>query len=326
MTKLEKLAQHAEEQAASQTSGTPAGAPVPAETDRDTQAAASEIAEDDITLKAKLLGMCRSNKLAAFSAVVILLFILLTVCANLVAPYDPSKIDLLLRLKGPSAAHWFGTDDCGRDILSRILYGGRISLQIGLIPTFISMVIGSVLGLVSGYFGKKTDFIIMRIADVVLAFPSLLLAMVIMYTLGASMLNLFIALSVISWAGTARVIRSQTLSIKETEFIEAARSMGVKRWVILFRHILPNCLPSLIVLFTLNIPASILTEASLSFLGVGAQPPDTSWGLMISQGQQYFFQSPWMIIAPGAAILVVVLAFNFLGDGLRDAIDPYSKD
>lgn len=312
MSKLEKLARQAEARA------TAAPAPeVPAE---------AELLEEDAGIRAKLLNLCHDNKLAVFSAFVILLFILLTVFANAVAPYDPTKINLLDRLKGPSMQHWFGTDDCGRDLLSRVLYGGRISLQIGLVPTLISMVIGTVLGLISGYFGKKTDFLIMRLADVVLAFPSLLLAMVIMYTLGASMLNLFIALSVISWAKTARIIRAQTLSLKQSEFIEAAKSMGVRKWVVMFRHILPNCLPSLIVLFTLNIPASILQEASLSFLGVGAQPPDTSWGLMISQGQQYFFQSPWLIIAPGVAILVVVLAFNFLGDGLRDAIDPYSKE
>ena len=281
--------------------------------------------EEDVSMKAKLREMFRTNKIAAISAAVIVIFILLTVFANFVAPYDSTKIDLINRLKGPSLQHWFGTDDCGRDVLTRILFGGRMSLQIGLIPTFISMVIGAVLGLVSGYFGKKTDFIIMRFADIVLAFPSLLLAMVVMYTLGSSIFNLFISLSIISWASTARVVRSQTLSIKESEFIEAAKSMGVNKWVVIFRHVLPNCLPSLIVLFTLNIPASILTEASLSFLGVGAQPPDTSWGLMISQGQAYAFQSPWMIVAPGVAILIVVLAFNFLGDGLRDAIDPHTK-
>jgi len=276
--------------------------------------------------KANLLDMCKSNKLALASAIIIFLYVFVCVFANFVAPYDPAKIDLMLRLQGPSLSHWFGTDDIGRDVLSRVLYGGRISLQVGLIPTFISMVIGTVLGLIAGYSGKKTGFLIMRLADMVLAFPSLLLAMVVMYTLGASTLNLFIALSIISWAGTARVIRSQTLSLKEAEFVEAAKSMGVKKSTIMFRHILPNCLPTLIVLFTLNIPASILAEASLSFLGVGAQPPDSSWGLMISQGQQYFFQSPWLIVAPGIAILIVVLAFNFLGDGLRDAIDPYSKE
>ena len=284
-----------------------------------------ELIESD-SFKSKFLEMCKTNKLAIISAIIILLYILVCVFANFFAPYDPTQINLMIRLKGPSMSHWFGTDDCGRDVLSRVLYGGRISLQVGLIPTFISMVIGTILGLIAGYMGKKTDFLIMRLADMVLAFPSLLLAMVVMYTLGASTLNLFIALSIISWAGTARVIRSQTLSLKEEEFIEAANSMGVKKWVIMLRHILPNCLPTLIVLFTLNIPGSILAEASLSFLGVGAQPPDSSWGLMISQGQQYFFQSPWLIIAPGIAILIVVLAFNFLGDGLRDAIDPYSNE
>ncbi len=282
--------------------------------------------EEPEGVKAKLAEMCRTNKLALFSAIIIVLFIILTVFANVFAPYNPITINLGIRLQGPSFAHWLGTDDCGRDVLSRILYGGRISLQIGLIPTFISMVIGAVLGLAAGYFGGKTDFIIMRLADIVLSIPSLLLAMVIMYTLGASMLNLFIALSMISWAGTARVIRSQTLSLKETEFVEASKVIGVRTWIILFRHILPNCLSSLMVLFTLNIPGSILTEASLSFLGVGAQPPDTSWGLMISQGQEYFFQSPWLIFAPGMAILIIVLAFNFLGDGLRDAFDPYNVE
>lgn len=188
------------------------------------------------------------------------------------------------------------------------------------------MVIGTILGLMAGFLGKKVDFIIMRFADIMLAFPSLLLAMVVMYTLGASLINIFIALSLVNWAGTARIVRSQTLALKEKEFVEAAISIGVKKSVIMLKHILPNCISSLIVLFTLNVPASILSESSLSFLGIGAQPPSTSWGLMVVRGKQYLFTDPWISIAPGIAILVIVLAFNFLGDGLRDAIDPYLKE
>ncbi len=285
----------------------------------------SQIGEEDTWLdKGKTL--VRQNKIAAFSALVILLILLAAIFAPLVAPYDHLEQSLADRLKDPSAAHWLGTDELGRDVLSRIIFGARISLTIGLVPTLISMAIGTVLGLCAGFYGGKTDFIIMRLADVMLAFPSLLLAMVVMYTMGGGLVNIFIALSLVNWAGTARIVRSQTLSLKEKEFVEAARSMGVGKWIIMFRHILPNCLPSLIVLFTLNIPAAILSEASLSFLGIGAQPPSPSWGLMAVRGKKYLFSEPWLSIAPSAAIMVVVLAFNFLGDGLRDILDPYLKE
>ena len=166
----------------------------------------------------------------------------------------------------------------------------------------------------------------MRIADVMLSIPSLLLAMVVMYTLGSSTVNLFVALSMVGWASVARVVRSQTLSIKESEYVEAARSIGVSRWTIMRRHILPNCIPSLIVLFTLNVPSAILSESSLSFLGIGAQPPAASWGLIVNQAKQFLFTQPWLCLAPCVAIMIVVLAFNFLGDGLRDVLDPYRKN
>ena len=252
--------------------------------------------------------------------------LLIAVFAPITAPYDPYAQDLVNRLAAPSAQHWLGTDDLGRDMASRIIYGARISMAIGLLPTMISMVIGTILGLIAGYYGGKVDFVIMRLADVMLAFPSLLLAMVIMYTMGGGLVNIFIALSLVNWAGTARIVRSQTLSLKEAEYVEAARSIGVKGRTILLRHILPNCLPSLIVLFTLNIPSAILSEASLSFLGVGAQPPSASWGLAVVRGKKYLFTEPWLSIAPCAAIMIVVLAFNFLGDGLRDVLDPYLKE
>lgn len=285
----------------------------------------SEIADAESTWD-KIKTMIKSNKLAAFSLVIILVFCFCAIFAPLVAPHDPTLQDYDNVRAVPSKDHLLGTDELGRDVFSRIIYGARISLIIGLVPTTISMVIGTILGLMAGFLGKKVDFIIMRLADIMLAFPSLLLAMVVMYTLGASLINIFIALSVVSWAGTARVVRSQTLSLKEKEFVEAAKSIGVKKSTIMLRHILPNCLPSLIVLFTMNIPGSILSESSLSFLGIGAQPPASSWGLMVVHGKQWLFSEPWIAIAPGVAILILVLAFNFLGDGLRDAIDPYMKE
>jgi ABC-type dipeptide/oligopeptide/nickel transport system permease subunit len=200
-----------------------------------------------------------------------------------------------------------------------------VSLVIGLCPTLLSMLLGIILGLMAGYMGKWVDFAIMRLADVTLAFPSLLLAMVVTYTLGTGTVPIFISLTIVGWAGTARIVRSQALSLKEQEYVEAARSIGVSKWSIMFRHILPNCLPSLIVLFTLNVPGSILSESSLSFLGIGAQSPSTSWGLMVTDGKSYLFSNPVMALAPGIAILVLALAFNFLGDGLRDVMDPYLK-
>ncbi|MCI8606364.1 MAG: ABC transporter permease [Hungatella sp.] len=276
------------------------------------------------TIRTKLLHMCRENKAAAVSGLVLAVMAFAIIFADKLTVYDPNGVNLMERLLPPSAAHWCGTDELGRDIFTRILYGGRVSLLVGVIPTAISMAIGIVLGMVSGYI-RQMEAVIMRLADIVLAFPSIVLAMVVMYTLGATTTNIFIALSMIGWAKTARVVRSQTLSIREQEFVEAAKGMGVGKWTIMFRHILPNCLPSLIVLFTLNIPDAILSEANLSFLGVGTQPPDSSWGLMVSQARTFAQSSPWMLIFPSLAILIMVLALNFLGDGLRDVMDPHGR-
>ncbi|MBU5256775.1 MULTISPECIES: ABC transporter permease [Tissierella] len=273
----------------------------------------------------ELFTSFKKNKLAVVGSIVILMFILLAIFAPIIVRHDPYKVDLDAQFLKPSRENLIGTDMYGRDVLTRIIYGSRISLVIALVPPTISMIIGIIMGILSGYYGGKTDIIIMTIADIVLSFPSILLAMVVMYTLGANLLNIFIALSVVGWAGTARVVRSQTLSLKNKEFVEAAKAIGVKDYIIMFRHILPNCIPQLLVLFTLNIPSSILSEASLSFLGVGAQPPASSWGLMVSNGKEYLFNAPWVTISPGIAILIIVLAFNFLGDGLRDALDPYLK-
>ena len=285
----------------------------------------SQIGEQD-GAREKLLRLCRQNKLAVVSAVVILLILLMAVFAPLIAPYGEAEPDALNRLQPPSAEHWFGTDELGRDVFSRVLYGSRLSLAIGILPSIVSLAIGILAGLLAGYFGGWLDYIIMRIADVMLSIPSLLLAIVVMYTLGSSTVNLFVALSMVGWASVARVVRSQTLSIKESEYVEAARSIGVSRWTIMRRHILPNCIPSLIVLFTLNVPSAILSESSLSFLGIGAQPPAASWGLIVNQAKQFLFTQPWLCLAPCVAIMIVVLAFNFLGDGLRDVLDPYRKN
>ena len=210
-------------------------------------------------------------------------------------------------------------------MLTRLLYGARVSLLIGVVPALLSLVLGSALGVLAGYRGGPIDAVIMRLADVTLAFPSMLLAMVIMYSLGGGIFNVFLTLTLVNWANVARVVRAQTLQLKSSEYVEAARDIGVSRGTIMRRHILPNCLSTMLVLFTLNVPASILTESSLSFLGLGIQPPNASWGLMINIGRQYLYTAPWLCFAPGAAIMLIVLAFNFLGNGLLDVLDPRLK-
>ncbi len=289
------------------------------------QAEEAELVEFNSTWD-NIVNTFKKNPLAMTGVVVILIIVLAAIFAPLICPYDPYTQDLRNALAKPSAEHILGTDTYGRDLFTRIVYGARISLIIGLIPSIIAIIIGTVMGLMAGFLGKTADFIIMRIADIVLSFPSLLLAMVIMYTLGPSLLNLFIALSIINWGMTARTVRAQTLQLREKEFVEAARSVGVKNWTIMFRHILPNCIPSLIVIFTLDIPSAIMSEASLSFLGVGAKPPEASWGLMVSENRDNLTKAPWVALFPGIAIMLLVLAFNFVGDAMRDALDPTLKE
>ncbi len=270
--------------------------------------------------------LAKENKLAMISAAVILLMILAACAAPILTPFSFEEQDLLHRLEAPSLKHLLGTDELGRDVLTRMLYGARVSLLVGIIPTLISMIIGAVLGIVAGYIGGKTDAVIMRLADIMLAFPSMLLAMVIMYTLGDGIINIFLALALVNWASVARVVRAETLKLKTAEHIEAAQSIGVRNSIIMLRHILPNCIPDLIVLFTLNIPSAVLSESSLSFLGIGIRAPQASWGLMVNTGRQFLYTRPWLSLAPSLAIMVIVLAFNFLGDGLRDVLDPHLKN
>ena len=273
-------------------------------------------------LRSVLCRLASENRLAVFSALVILLVVLAAIFAPLLTPYTEKEMDLKSRLSPPSAAHPFGTDEGGRDILARLLFGARISLLVGVVPTLLSMVLGAALGMLAGYTGGKTDVFIMRLADITLAFPSMLLAMVIMYTLGSGLVNVFLTLALVNWASVARVVRAETLRLKSAEYVDAARIIGAPRLKVIRRHILPNCMPTLIVLFTLNVPSSILTESSLSFLGLGIQAPQASWGLMVNAGRQFLYNAPWLSFIPGLAIMVVVMAFNFLGDGLRDALEP----
>ncbi len=284
----------------------------------------SQIGEAE-TFRSLMLRLLRENKLAVISAIVILLMILAAVFAPVLTPYGFSDMNLMDRLSAPSRAHPFGTDEAGRDILTRLLYGARVSLMTGVVPTILSMILGALMGVAAGYFGGWADTVIMRIADIMLAFPSMLLAMVIMYVLGDGLFNIFLTLALVNWASVARIVRSQTLQIRELEFMEAARVIGVSRWRTIFRHVLPNCLPTMIVLFTLNVPSAILTESSLSFLGLGIQAPDASWGLMVNSGRQFLYVAPWLSLVPAGAIMITVLAFNFLGDGLRDVLDPHLK-
>jgi peptide/nickel transport system permease protein/oligopeptide transport system permease protein len=268
----------------------------------------------------------RRNRMAMVGLAFVVVLVVCAVFAPWISPHDPYRVALDEQLLGPSRTYWLGTDNFGRDVLTRILYGARISLVVGIVPSLISLAIGAVMGILSGYLGGRTDFAVMRLADMMIAFPSLLLAMVVMYTLGANLLNIFLALALVGWASVARVVRSQTLALREKEFIEAARANGTSRSRIMFGHIFPNVIPTLIVLFSLSIPEAIMWESSLSFLGVGVQPPEASWGLLVAKGKEYMFQAPTVAIAPGIAILLTVLAFNFIGDGLRDALDPSMKD
>ncbi|MDG3579580.1 ABC transporter permease [Rhizobium sp. YJ-22] len=268
----------------------------------------------------------RRNRMAMAGLAFVVLLVLSTIFVPWISPHDPYRVALDEQLLPASATYWLGTDNFGRDVLTRILYGARISLVVGIVPSLLSLMIGTVLGILSGYFGGRTDFTVMRLADMMIAFPSLLLAMVVMYTLGANLLNIFLALALVGWAGVARVVRAQTLALKQKEFIEAAHAGGTSRPTIMLRHIFPNVVPTLIVLFSLSIPEAIMWESSLSFLGVGVQPPEASWGLLVAKGKEYLFQAPLVAISPGIAILLTVLAFNFIGDGLRDALDPSMKD
>lgn len=242
--------------------------------------------------------------------------------APLLAPYDPLAQDLAVRLKPPSPEHWLGTDSLGRDIASRILYGARISLVIGVVVVGSAGVFGTFVGLVAGYAGGLVDEALMRLTEVFLAFPALILAMAIAGALGPSLTNAIIAIAAVTWAVYARLTRGQILSLRQREFVEAARAMGASRMRIILRHLLPNTLAPLMVQASFDMGSSIIAAAGLSFIGFGAQPPTPEWGVMISEGRNFINTQPWLSLFPGLAILLAVGSFNLLGDGLRDAFDP----
>lgn len=257
--------------------------------------------------------------------VIILIFIFSAIFAPFIAQYDPLESNLDEALQSNSSKHWLGTDEQGRDILSRIIYGGRMSLAIGVIAVAIANVLGVILGLLSGFMGGKVDNIIMRLMDILMAFPGMLLALSIVSALGPGIFNLMIAIGVYSVPIFARVVRGSVLAVKEIEYVEAARAIGQSNFLIIFSHILPNCVGPVLVLSTLRIATAILTGAGLSFLGLGPQPPTPEWGAMLSSGRTYLRIAPWVATYPGLAIMFVVLGFNIFGDGLRDALDPRLK-
>jgi peptide/nickel transport system permease protein len=267
------------------------------------------------------------DRLTSFAAIFLAVVVFSGMAASFVAPYDPMEQKLSSRLLPPtttSAAgfHILGTDELGRDILSRLIYGSRVTLAVAVGAVLVSALLGTVMGLISGYTGGWLDNLLMRIVDLTMAFPLVLLALVLLYVLGPSMQNVIIVLGVVRWPLFARLARSSTLCIKEEEYIHAATAIGCKSDRIIFRHILPNALTPLFVLTTLEVAANILTESTLSFLGMGVQPPDASWGLMLAAGRQYILTSPWLIAIPGLAIFTTVLCINLVGMWLRVLKDP----
>ncbi len=259
---------------------------------------------------------------AVVALAVVATMIVLAVCAPLIAPYDPLATSFLLVRKAPSAAHWFGTDEVGRDLLARVIWGGRASLAAGVISVSIAIGLGLPLGMMAGYAGGWIDAIVSRITDAMLAIPFLILAIALAAFLGPSLGNAMIAIGITATPIFVRLARGQVMNVRAEDYVEAARALGNPPARILVRHILPNILPPVIVQATLAIAAAIIAEASLSFLGLGQQPPAPSWGSMLNTAQRFLTQAPWMAIFPGVAIFVTVLAFNLLGDGLRDALDP----
>jgi peptide/nickel transport system permease protein len=279
-----------------------------------------------VSLRRQTVGRMARSQGARVGAVVLVLLALLAVFAAYLAPYDPLAIDPGSALQSPGLAHFFGTDQFGRDVFSRVLYGASISLLIGLISVSIASLGGVTAGLISGYYGGWADTLLMRTIDVMLAFPGILLSLVIVSMLGPSITNLMIAVGISSIPGYARLTRGSVLSAREELYVESARAVGVPDGLILVRHILPNIVAPLIVAATLGVGSAILSAAALSFIGLGSQPPSPEWGRMLSEGRQYLRDQWWIATCPGLMIMLAVLAMNLMGDGLRDALDPRLKD
>ncbi|MBU8693921.1 ABC transporter permease [Bacillus altitudinis] len=265
------------------------------------------------------------HKLAVIGTVIVFLFLILAIFAPLIAPYGINEQSLGERFSAPSAAHWFGTDDFGRDIFSRVVHGARISLWVGFFSVLGSVILGTLLGLMSGYGGRLLDAVISRLFDILLAFPSILLAIAIVSILGPSLQNALIAIAIINVPTFGRLVRSKVLSIKQEEYVLAAKAVGMSHRRIVLRHILPNSMVPVIVQATLAIGTAIIEAAALGFLGLGAQAPSPEWGKMLADARPYLVQAPWTLFFPGIAIMLTVLGFNLMGDGLRDTLDPKMK-
>ncbi len=264
----------------------------------------------------------KKNKLGMFCLAVVILLVLIALFAPLLAPYDPYAQELSNRYQAPGGAHLFGTDEFGRDLLSRMIYGCRVSLSVGVVSQAIALVIGFLAGVCAGYFGGRVDSVISFIIQVFSSFPFLLFAIVVMFVLGPGLINLYVALGLLMWTGTARLVRGDVMRLKGSEYIQSCILSGGSSWRVIIKHLLPNCVSTLIVTSTLGIPNAILSEASLSFLGLGVQPPMASWGQMISAARQVIQSNTYYSVIPGVAIIITVMAFNLLGDALRDALDP----
>jgi len=268
----------------------------------------------------------KRNRAAMAGGIIVLLFVATALMAPWLSPYHPNEGDLTKRLKSPDRVHLLGTDPLGRDILSRIIHGARISLQIQIVSVAIALMIGTFLGMVGGYYGGKFDNLIMRLMDILLAFPGIFLAIAIIAVLGPGLTNLMLAAGIYSIPQFARIVRGSVLSLKEKEFVEAARAVGEKDFNILFRYLLPNSMAPIIVQTTLRMATVLLTASGLSFLGLGVQPPTPEWGAMLSNARAYLITAPYVATVPGLAIMLVVMGFNLFGDGLRDSLDPRLRD
>jgi peptide/nickel transport system permease protein len=262
------------------------------------------------------------NGFALAGGIIVAVLFLFSFLAAYITPYDPSVIDAYNVLMPPSAAHWMGTDELGRDVFTRVIFGARISLKVGFVAVGIAMVIGTIVGLLSGYYGGWLDSFLMRLVDIMLCFPTFFLILAVIAVLEPSIWYIMIVIGVTGWMGVARLVRAEVLSLRERDFILAARAIGASDLRIIFRHILPNAMAPVLVAATLGVAGAILTESALSFLGIGVQPPTPSWGNILTSGKDYIEFAWWLSLYPGLAILVTVLAYNLLGEGIRDAIDP----
>ncbi|MCI9487997.1 MAG: ABC transporter permease [Lachnospiraceae bacterium] len=267
------------------------------------------------------------NKMAVVGLVILFLLVISAIFADVIADYDSKVVaqNVVERLQGPSAEHWFGTDEFGRDIFARIIHGGRVSLVVGLVSISVSLVVGGCLGAFAGFYGGKVDNIIMRIMDIFLAIPSILLAITIVAALGTNLINVMIAIGISYIPTFARIVRAAVMGVKDQEFVESARAIGASNATIIFREVIPNCMAPIIVQATLSVAGAILSTASLSFIGLGVQPPSPEWGAMLSSGRNFLRDAMHLTLFPGLAIVITILALNLLGDGLRDALDPRLK-